>query len=342
MKVNTLVLGPDTQFEEAISLLDANGNGVLPVVDKDNKFVGLITDGDIRKAILNKNLDLENVINKSPFKFSADTTKQEQIQFLKSIRRRHLPLVDDQDRYVGLLVLDDLDFNSKPNSVVIMAGGLGTRLGDLTRDTPKPMLHVGNRPILESILENFIHYGFSNFYLAVNFRADQIKSHFGDGKKWGVKISYLHEQEGLGTAGGLTLMPKIPQEPVIVANGDVIATVDYEDLLRFHEAQKATATMCTREYEFKIPYAVVEKSGDVIDSLKEKPAYRHNVSAGIYVLNPEALSYIPHNTCFDMPNLFENLIVAGKKTSAYLFDGYWIDIGHINEFQKANKDWDSY
>ena len=231
---NKLVLKGHSQFDEAISLLDENGNGVLPVVDENNKFIGLITDGDIRKAILNKTLDLEHIINKNPFKLDSKSSINERYQFLKSIRRRHLPLVDSKGIYVELFVMDDLEFNSKPNSVVIMAGGLGSRLGELTKNTPKPMLHVGSKPILENILENFIEYGFHKFYISVNFKSDKIIKYFGDGKKWGVVIKYLHEDQKLGTAGALSLIDEDLQESVLVTNGDVITTLNYDDLLEYH------------------------------------------------------------------------------------------------------------
>lgn len=342
MPKHKLILSEETKFEEAIQLLDQNGTGVLPVVDRDNKFIGLITDGDIRKAILNKHLDLEHIINKSPYKYDIDSTKSERLQFLKSVRRRHLPLVDKKGNYVELFVMDDLEFNSKPNHVVIMAGGLGSRLGELTKNTPKPMLHVGKKPILENILENFIEYGFHKFYISVNFNAEKITEYFGNGKKWGVDIKYLHEDKRLGTAGGLSLISEQLHEPFVVTNGDVITTLDYDELLDFHVRQGSVATMCSREYEYCIPYGVVDIKSDKICGLKEKPSYQFNVNAGVYVLDPLVIDLIPKNTFYDMPSLFEVLVENNQETYAFNIKDYWIDIGHVHEFQKANEDLDGY
>jgi dTDP-glucose pyrophosphorylase len=338
MPKHKLILGEDTEFEEAIKLLDQNGNGVLPVVDSNNEFIGLITDGDIRKAILNKHLDLEHIINKHPYKYDINSTKNERLQFLKSVKRRHLPLVDKDGSYVELFVMDDVEFNSKPNAVVIMAGGLGSRLGELTKNTPKPMLHVGKKPILESIIENFIEYGFHIFYIAVNFQSEKITEYFGDGKKWSVKIKYLHEDKRLGTAGGLSLIEETFHDPFLVTNGDVITTLDYDDILDFHIKNKAVATMCTREYEYTIPYGVVEVSQDKISDIKEKPCSQFNVNAGVYVLDPQVMSLIPEDTFFDMPTLFERLLENKQDIFAFNVRDYWIDVGHVNEFQQANED----
>ena len=338
MKMNKLVLNEATKFEEAIKLLDLNGNGVLPVVDNENKFIGLITDGDIRKAILNKQLDLEHIINKHPYKCNIDSTNQQRLQILKSVRRRQLPIVDDNDNFIDLFVLDDIEFNSKPNAVVIMAGGLGSRLGTLTKDTPKPMLHVGKKPILETIIENFIESGFHNFYISVNFKSEKIIDYFGNGARWGINIKYLHESKRLGTAGGLSLIEEEIKKPFIVTNGDVITTLNYNELISFHSENKSKATMCVREHEFNVPYGVIESTNSKIKGLKEKPNIKYEVNTGIYVLNPSVLNFVPNDTFFDMPSLFEKLLDKGFDAFSYKLDDYWIDIGHVDEFEKANND----
>ena len=335
---NKLILKEHSQFDEAISLLDKNGNGVLPVVDKSNKFIGLITDGDIRKAILNKSLDLEHIINKNPFKLDAKSSINERYQFLKSVRRRHLPLVDSEGIYVGLFVMDDLEFNSKPNPVVIMAGGLGSRLGELTKETPKPMLHVGRKPILENIIEHFIEYGFHKFYLSVNYKSQKITDYFGDGKKWGIDITYLHEDKRLGTAGGLSLIEDELCVPIIVTNADIITAINYDELLDSHINNGGVATMCTREYEQAVPYGVIEASGGKIISLREKPSYSYNINAGIYVLDPEVIDKIPKDTFYDMPTVFEKLLEDKNEIRIFNIKDYWIDVGQVTEYYQANDD----
>ena len=342
MTDDKLILSSSTKFKDAIKLLDQNGNGVLPVVDIQNKFVGIITDGDIRKAILNKHLDLEHIINKHPYKLNVNSTKMERLQFLKSVKRRHLPLVDDNGAYVDLFLMDSLEFNSKPNVVVIMAGGMGSRLGELTKDTPKPMLHVGKKPILENLIENFLECGFHKFYVSVNFKSEKITEYFGDGRKWGAQIEYLHETKRLGTAGGLSLITEVLEEPFLVTNGDVLTTLNYEELLDFHTECNSTATMCTREYKYTIPYGVVDTEHSRICALKEKPSSLFNINAGVYVLEPQVLEIIPKDTFFDMTTLFEKLVEKKKGTFAYNVKDYWIDVGHASEFQQANRDINDY
>jgi len=338
MIMNKLILNDSVKFEEAIKLLDMNGNGVLPVVDNENKFVGLITDGDIRKAILNKHLDLEHIINKHPHKCNVNLTTQQKIQILKSIRRRQLPIVDDNGFYVDIFTLDDLEFNLKSNPVVIMAGGLGARLGELTKDMPKPMLHVGEKPILETILENFIDHGFNHFYICVNYKSEKIVDYFGDGSRFGVSIKYVHESKRLGTAGGLSLIGETIKEPLIVVNGDVLTTLDFSELIDFHVEKKSAATMCIREYEYNIPYGVIESSGSKIMALKEKPCLTYEVNTGVYVLDPTVLKHIPQDVFFDMPDLFEVLLDKGIDIYTYKLEDYWIDVGHVDDYEKAIDD----
>ncbi|MCK5092436.1 MAG: nucleotidyltransferase family protein, partial [Gammaproteobacteria bacterium] len=331
-----LILDENTSFHSAIQLLDDCGNGVLPVVDKTGKFIGLITDGDVRRALLNDHLDLEHIINKNPYKLNINTTKQQRLQFLKTIRRRHLPLIDDDGNYMDIFVLDDLEFNSKPNHVVIMAGGLGSRLGNLTEDTPKPMLSVGGMPILEIILNSFIDHGFTKYYFSVNYKKEKIIDYFGNGEKWGVQINYLNETQRLGTGGSLSLIEGSIDHPLIIINGDVLTSLDFDKLLEFHLKKKAEATLCVIQHEFNLPYGVVESSDAQLVTLKEKPTVAVDINAGIYVLNPDVIKYVPENTFYDIPTLFEELLLRKHKTSIYNIRDAWIDIGRSEDYMRAN------
>ncbi len=301
-------------------------------------MIGIITDGDIRKAILNNKLDLEHIINSNPYRLNVSTSKIKCIQYLKQIKRRHVPLVDDQDKFVSIFTLDDIDFNLKPNAVVIMAGGLGTRLGELTKDTPKPMLHVGDKPILEIIIEKFMEFGFNKFYISVNYKKEIIKNHFGDGQKLGIDILYLEEDKRLGTGGALSLIKENLIEPIIVTNGDVLANIDFEELLNFHTEKNSPATMCVREYEHTIPYGVVDTKNQKIISLSEKPQIKFNINTGIYVLSPESVKKIPKDVYFELPTLFENIISDGLDPYYYKVMDYWIDIGQKEEYIRAHND----
>lgn len=323
-------------LEKAIELLDKNHNGVLPVIHKDGTLYGLITDGDIRKAIINKELNLEHIINKNPYKLNISSTHAQRIQFLKQIKRRHLPLVDDNNKFITVFTLDELYFNLKPNWVVIMAGGLGTRLGELTKDTPKPMLKVRNKPIIEHIIDMFVSYGFTKFMLSVNYKAEVIKNYFKDGSDFGVEIQYIEENKRLGTAGALSLIETEIEEPFFVINGDVMTSLDFEKLVDFHSAMTSDATMCVRRYDYQIPYGVIQtdEAQNVLD-INEKPKYDFLVNAGVYIMNPTVLKYIPQDAYFDMPSLFEILKKYEKTIKAYEISDYWIDIGHPEDFERV-------
>jgi len=335
---NKLILNNNTIFNDAIKLLDLNGNGVLPVVDNDNKLLGLITDGDIRKSILNNNLDLEHIINKNPYKLNISTSKNQIINYLKKIHRRHIPLVDDDNRFIKIFTLDEIHFNLKPNWVVIMAGGLGTRLGELTKNTPKPMLKVGSKPMIEHIIDMFVSHGFTKFMLSVNYKAEVIKEYFGDGSKFGIEVKYLEEKKRLGTGGALSLIDIKLNEPFFVTNGDVLSSLDYEELLSYHKKQSSTATMCIRKDSYQIPYGVIEVDEENnLKAMKEKPIKEFYINTGIYVLNPEILQYVPKSEFFDLPSLFEILKEENKTLKSYEITDYWIDMGKPSDYKTINK-----
>lgn len=331
---NRLVLNSETKLKDAIKLLDLNGNGVLPVVDKTEKLLGLIADGDVRKAILNNKFDLEHIINKSPYKLHVETSKSQMVSYLKKIHRRHIPLVDDENKFIKMFTLDEIEFNLKPNWVVIMAGGLGRRLGELTKDTPKPMLKVGAKPMIEHIMDMFVSHGFTKFMLSVNYKAEVIKEYFGDGSKFGIEVKYLEEKKRLGTGGALSLIDMELNEPFFVTNGDVLSSLDYERLLAYHKEQNAMATMCIRKDSYQIPYGVIEVDHENnIKAMKEKPIKEFFINTGIYVLEPEVLGFVPKDEFFDLPSLFDVLKNEGKSTKSFEITDYWIDMGRPSDYE---------
>ena len=220
-----------------------------------------------------------------------------------------------------------------------MAGGLGTRLRPLTQDTPKPLLKVGNKPILETIIENFAKYGFVNITISVNYKADMIKEYFGDGSALGVNIDYIEESKRLGTAGALSLIKERPQEPFFVMNADLLTNVNFEHLLDFHLLERSVATMCVREYDYQVPYGVIETDGSLITSIKEKPLHKFFVNAGIYTLSPQVFEYIPKDEFYDMPTLFEDIIANNLKSVSFPIHEYWLDIGRMEEFEQAQNEY---
>lgn len=338
-----IVVSPQTTLGEAIARVDSAGTQLVIVLDPSHRLAGILTDGDIRRAILReKSLasPVAEAMNPSPLVAKADTPKDQILALMRRHVVHHLPLVDGEGHIVDLATLDDLiGAVERPNWVVLMAGGLGSRLRPLTEDRPKPMLPVGGRPILESILDSFIEQGFRRFFLSVNYKADMVKDHFGQGERWGVRIDYLHEDQRLGTAGALSLLPNRTEDPLVVMNGDVLTRTAFDDLIQFHIGQSAVATMAVREYDFQVPYGVVRLAGDRIQAIEEKPIQKFFVNAGIYVLSPAALDRIPVGTYFDMPTLFEQLLRSGFPTAAYPLREYWLDIGRIEEFERAQREW---
>ena len=324
---------------EAIKLIDNSALQIAVVVDEQKRLLGTVTDGDIRRGIL-QGIPLEKpvemIMNPSPTVAKENQKKYSILAKMKSKSLQQIPIVNAEGIIVGMEVLKDLIYSSaKPNSVVLMVGGLGSRLSPLTNSCPKPLLKIGTKPILETILENFIEYGFEKFYLAVNYKAEMIKSHFGDGTKFGVDIQYIHEEQPMGTAGALSLLPQKPKEPIFVMNGDLLTKVNFQHLLDFHIAHQSKATMCVREYNYQIPYGVIEVNKGQVTQIKEKPIVSAFVNAGIYVLDPAVLEMIPQNNFFDMPELFQKVIEQKNQTTAFPIREYWLDIGQMDDFERT-------
>ncbi len=336
-------ISPRATIKDAIETIDKGVMQIALVVENDD-LLGTITDGDIRRGFLNgRSLadKIEGLYNTTPLTGTLGQAREDLVQLALTRGIKQLPILDDTGKLIGIEYIDDyLRSSEKSNAIVLMAGGLGSRLRPLTADTPKPMLSVGSKPILETILESFFHYGFRNFYFSVNYKAEKIHSYFKDGSRYGVNISYLNETDRLGTAGALSLLPDRIREPFIVMNGDLLTNVNFERLLNYHLLAKADATMCVREYKLKIPYGVVKTEGASIREIIEKPTQNFFVNAGIYVLSPSVLKLIPDNKYFDMPQLFQNLIDEKRKVCSFPITDYWMDIGQPNDFDQANSEYD--
>jgi NDP-sugar pyrophosphorylase family protein len=258
------------------------------------------------------NLSLDDVVsgvmNISPVTAKKGTSRQRLVEIMEKEGILSIPLLDDSGVVVGLETLHSaLNAPEYPNPVFIMAGGFGTRLRPLTDHCPKPMLKIGDKPILEIVVRSFIKAGFTNFYISTHYMPEQIRNHFGDGSSLGAKITYVHEEEPLGTGGALGLLPDdLPEDlPLIMINGDVLTKVDFQRLLEFHTGNEADATICVREYDYQIPYGVINGEGNKIVSMVEKPVQRFFVNAGIYVVSPEIIRSVPENHRIDMPTLLE-------------------------------------
>lgn len=341
---NAFVLDEGSLLVGAIGALDKGGIGFLAITDAAGVLLGILTDGDIRRAFLQKINDLNLLINKKPEVMLAGTPAREIIARMKRLHLRHMPLVSHSGVYAGVFSFDeDVEFISRKNPVVIMAGGLGSRLGELTMKTPKPMLTVGNQPILQHLISVFSEQGFRRFILCVNYKKDVIKDYFKNGEQFGVSIEYVEEKEKLGTAGAISLITSEIVTPFFVINADILVNMNFVDLLECHKKSNSVATMCVMSHRHQVPYGVVDSGADLeIKKMTEKPEYVCDVNAGIYLLSPKAIEHIPKGVFFDMPSLFECLIKKGCKASVFHLDDYWLDIGRKEDLQKANADMHGY
>lgn len=341
-KLNELFfIDPDSPIKEAMRRLDKTQGKGLIVVDESKRLLGTLTDGDIRRALL-AGIDIkapvEFAMHKTPLvSYSKDIASDLYAEAKKSLLKL-IPILDSDKRVVEILFMDGhasvIDI-----PVVIMAGGLGSRLGDLTKNCPKPMLRVGGRPLLEIIIERLTSQGFSNFYIAVNYKADVIERYFEDGQKFGCTIHYLREKIKLGTAGALSLLPKNILGPIIVMNGDLLTQVDFRNLKDFHYRHDSPLTVSVRKYDLQIPYGVIniDDTKGMILSLDEKPVQSFFVNAGVYVINSSLLKHIPENEFFDMPTFINNQMKQNVNVICFPIAEKWIDIGHIDDLNYARE-----
>ncbi|MFW3372421.1 nucleotidyltransferase family protein [Aliarcobacter butzleri] len=342
--IDNIKLNINSTIKEALKIIDNGALQIALVVNENDILLGTLTDGDIRRGLL-KGLDLnssiESIIFKTPTIAKISDTKEEILKLALSKKLHQIPIVDERGKILGIQEIEELiKPKDKTNKVILMVGGLGTRLRPLTENTPKPMLKVGNKPILQTIVEKFAEYGYTNIIMCVNYKSHMIQDYFGDGKEFGVNIEYVLENQRMGTAGALSLLKDKPNEPFFVMNGDLLTNINFEHLHNYHIATNSIGTMCVREYDFQVPYGVVNIKDSKIISIEEKPTHKFFVSAGIYMLSQEVLEYIPENQFYDMPTLFEKIISKGKNTISFPLREYWLDIGRIEEYKKANEEYD--
>ena len=329
-------------LEKAIETLHKSGLRIALVVDEGNKLLGTITDGDIRRALLKHKgmgVSVTEVMNSSPMTASVSDNKKSILSLMKNKDLLHIPIVDDKGCLFGLETLHHLIDNVKhDNPVFLMAGGFGKRLSPLTNDVPKPLLHVGSKPILETILNQFVESGFHNFFISTHYKAEMLRDYFGDGSRWGVSIKYVHEETPLGTAGALGLLPNDAADlPIIMMNGDILTKVNFGHLLEFHNERKNIATMCVCKYDIQVPYGVIEQDGDMISNIIEKPIHNFFINAGIYVLNPSIKRDIDGRSYINMPNLLKQQIKKNENVNMFPIHEYWLDIGRMEEYERAHE-----
>lgn len=333
------ILPVDATIEQAIRILNEVAIRIVLVVNAAGKLEGTVSDGDIRRGLLT-GLDLKSqissVVHRNPLVVPTNVAREVVLELMQANDAQQIPVVDERQHLVGLHLWSAINAPVvRSNQIIIMAGGLGTRLRPHTESIPKPLLQVAGKPMLEHIIQRASQQGFSHFTLAIHYLGQMIEKYFGDGGRLQVEIDYLREQTPLGTAGALSLLDPLPTTPVVVTNCDIITDIQYGELLDFHNRHGAAATMAVRMHEWQHPFGVVQTNGVDIVGFEEKPVLRSHINAGVYVLSPVALSDLQQNTPCDMPELFERLQVKAKRTVAYPMHEPWLDIGRPEELSRA-------
>lgn len=334
---------PDSTIEESLRVLDRVGLKLVLVVDSDKRLLGVATDGDFRRGILDGvpiDRPIIDIMNSEPMTLAAGSGRGAALQMMSDLSINVLPVVNVQGQVEGAETLQDLVAPPKCETpVFIMAGGLGVRLQPLTEECPKPMLKVGGKPVLEILIEHCINFGFGKFILSTHYLPEVIREYFGDGHKLGAEIQYVHEDIPLGTAGALRLLPEDVTTPVLMMNGDILTKVDFSELLAHHVERKADITVAVRNYSVRIPYGVVWGDEEGISEIVEKPLQSYLISTGIYALNPDVIKSIGDGERIDMPDLVRRIMEKGGRICKFPIHEYWMDIGQMPDFQKAQIDY---
>lgn len=340
-----IFINAEDSIKTALEVIDKGGRGIALILDEENRLIGTLTDGDIRRAIL-KGLSLDEpvkaVMNSNYVFVTRNYSRTLVTTIFQNRGIRQLPVLDDDMRVVDVIFYHEFfEEKAKENWALIMAGGLGTRLHPLTQEMPKPMLKVGAKPIIETIIEQLRSYGYKNIVLCLNYKADIIKSYFQDGANFGVNIKYVSERKRLGTAGAIRLAREYIDRPFFVLNGDILTKLNFDQFMQFHLKSGNTITIGTKKYEIQIPYGVVNLKDEKVIDLQEKPSSSYFISGGMYCLDPEAIDRIPEDEYFDITQLISGYLDRGEKVGSFPITEYWMDIGQIDDYHQANLDYGS-
>ena len=335
---DTILLKQAT-IRDVLKNLNKSSLRISLIVNDKEEFQGTVSDGDIRRALINgieQKTSIQKIINRNAFVVSSEIKPEIVLQLMIKNKVQQIPIVNEKQKITGLYLWDELVSQKKIlNTMVIMAGGKGTRLGKYTKNCPKPLLPVNGKPMLEQIIESAKLQGFERFVISINYLGQMIEDYFNDGEKWNVKIDYIKEDKPLGTAGALRLLSPKPKLPIVVSNCDIITDIHYGELLNFHNNHNADATMAVRIHEWENPYGVVRTKGIDILNFEEKPVVRSTINAGVYVLEPSVIDDITKDKIFDMPNLFEKLKKKNLRTIVYPVHELWLDVGRPEDYYKV-------
>jgi len=348
VELKQFLVAPDSSIREVMTCIDRNAKGIALVVGEERRLIGTVTDGDIRRAIL-ADVDLSSPIQElldqklspaypKPITAPLSTSEIELLHLMNQHAVRQIPLLDDGGRVVDLALLSELIKDKElPLTAVVMAGGYGNRLCPLTKELPKPMLPIGDRPLIEHIVEQLRDAGIQKVTITTHYLPEKIKGHFGNGEAFGVEIDYLDEGSPLGTAGALAFM-KNHDEPLLVINGDILTRVDFRAMLAYHREHEADITMGVRKVDLQVPYGVLDCEGSRVSHLREKPQHSFLVNAGIYLLEPSVYQYIQTGKHYDMTDLIQRLLKEGRLVVSFPIVEYWLDIGQVVDYEKAQED----
>jgi dTDP-glucose pyrophosphorylase/CBS domain-containing protein len=350
--VRDVLVSPSISIRELLERIDRAAIGIALVVDQDDRLIDTITDGDVRRAILaalDVSLPVQRLIDTkdrgslaAPLTSPVGSSDAELLHLMRAFSVRHIPLVDHRGRVVDVALLSDLVKEpDRPLTAVVMAGGFGTRLRPLTDDVPKPMLPIGDRPLLAHIIGQLRAAGIRQLNVTTHYKADAISDHFGNGEHFGVDIRYVHEDLPLGTAGALALVEATDQ-PLLVMNGDILTRVDFGAMHDFHRQHGADMTVGVRQYQIKVPYGVVETDAVVVTGVSEKPTISHFINAGLYLINPDVRTLVPDGRRFDMTDLIHEAIARGRRVVCFPIREYWLDIGQMTDYERAQIDVDAH
>lgn len=346
--VEQLFVSPASSIRDAVVRIDRSAVGLALVVDGERRLLGTITDGDVRRALL-LGIDFEQSVQvlldrkpdpapRVPTSAPVDSTQAELLALMRQHGLRHIPLVDGNRRVTGVALLSDfIEHFEPPMRALVMAGGFGTRLRPLTDDTPKPMLPMGDRPLLEVIVRQLQQAGIHHVNISTHYKAEHIERHFGDGHLFDVAIQYVNEDQPLGTAGALGLLVQ-SNEPLLVVNGDILTQINIAAMLDFHRTNGADLTIAVRPFEIQVPYGVVDTDGLTVKGIDEKPIIRNFVSAGIYLLNGDVCRFVPAGERYDMTQLIGRAIAEGLRVISFPLREYWLDIGQSDDYARAVAD----
>jgi dTDP-glucose pyrophosphorylase len=334
------IICSNATIKEAIQILNEVGLRIAIVVSESGEFLGIISDGDIRRGMVkgfSLNDSIKKILKSKPLVASEGLSKEKVLQLMLDNKVHQIPILDSKNKIVGLHLWDELNLNPKrSNLFLIMAGGKGTRLMPFTEECPKSLVKIGDKPMIEHIIDRAKRFGYKNYIISIYHFGEMIKSYLGNGNRLNINLSYIQESSPLGTAGSLSLLSDKPKIPIIVTNGDVISDIDYGEILDFHMHNEAVATMAVTSYQWQNPFGVVNMDGIVISGFEEKPIIKSYINAGVYVLSPIVIDYLRPGVPCDMPELFERLRQDSKKIVAYPMHEPWLDVGRPIDLEKAN------